>query len=240
MSDNSLKNPLYRSLSNATQTKILDAITLSGKALPCHVIEAQGAMITVAFDLQSTYTLPQITIPLFGPIYIRYPIQPGDLGIVIPADARLGYTSGQGGGLADLSQPANLAALFFMPIGNATWTTVDPSAVTIYGPNGVVLRDTNSGAVVTLTPSGINCVVGSSSFDIVDGTITATTTNFVVNASNIELNGQLTQGTSGGGYPATLQGPVTVVHDVTANGTSVHTHVHSGVQTGSGDSGPPV
>jgi len=158
MSDNSLKNPLFRSLSNATQTKILDAITLSGKALPCHVISAQGAMITVAFDLQSTYTLPQITIPLFGPVYIRYPIQPGDLGIVIPADARLGYTSGQGGGLADLSQPANLAALVFLPIGNTQWSAVDPNAVTIYGPNGVVLRDTGSHSTFVLTPTTITCV----------------------------------------------------------------------------------
>jgi len=50
----------------------------------------------------------------------------------------------------------NLANLVFFPIGNKNWSAVDTQAVTIYGPNGVVLRDTNSGSVITLTPTLIS------------------------------------------------------------------------------------
>jgi hypothetical protein len=38
----------------------------------------------------------------------------------------------------------------------------------------------------------------------------------------------------------TIQGNLNVTGDVVANGISLDTHVHSGVQTGSGDTGPPV
>ncbi len=155
MSDNSLKKPLYSTLSQATQTKISDATQLEGKALPCHVVSVDGAIITVAFDVQSIFTLPKVSMPLFGPEYIRYPIQPGVKGMAVPADARLGYTSGRGGGIPDLSQPSNLGALAFLPLGSTEWESVDPNAVTVYGPNGVVLRDSGSGATFVLTPTSI-------------------------------------------------------------------------------------
>jgi hypothetical protein len=61
-----------------------------------------------------------------------------------------------------------------------------------------------------------------------------------VDAPQIILNGLMTQGTGSNGGSATMQGPVTVNADLTANGTSVHTHRHSGVQGGSGDTGEPV
>lgn len=38
----------------------------------------------------------------------------------------------------------------------------------------------------------------------------------------------------------TVSGSVVADGDVTGDGTSLHTHVHSGVQTGGGNSGPPV
>ncbi|MCV5580282.1 hypothetical protein OFO05_33300, partial [Escherichia coli] len=76
-------------------------------------------MITVSFSLTNIpFTLPQVTIPLFGPEYVRYPMQPGDRGIVIPADTYIGGMSGLGGGVADLTQPMNLSALVYLPISN--------------------------------------------------------------------------------------------------------------------------
>jgi phage baseplate assembly protein gpV len=38
----------------------------------------------------------------------------------------------------------------------------------------------------------------------------------------------------------TVQGSIAVTGDVTAGGKSLTTHVHSGVQPGAGNSGPPV
>jgi len=237
-----LRTPLVSTLPAAVRTQIADALQLEGKALPCHVVSAAGPLITVAFDLTpSVYVLPQITVPLFGPEYIRYPLQPGDKGFVVPVSCPVGFSSGQASSPSDLSQPGNLEALFFMPIGNATWQTVDGQAVVLYGPNGVTLRDTNSGAVIVLHPTTITATIGSTSVAMDGSSVTVSATSSITLAApNIVLDGNLTQGTSGAGFPATLQGPVTVVHDVTAAGTSVHSHVHSGVQSGSSDSGPPV
>ena len=58
-----------------------------------------------------------------------------------------------------------------------------------------------------------------------------------ITAPTITLNGALNQ-TSGGA--ATFSGSMTVTGDVTAAGTSVHTHKHGGVTTGGGQTGTPV
>jgi len=62
-------------------------------------------------------------------------------------------------------------------------------------------------------------------------------TNCTINAPTITLNGALNQ-TSGSA--ATFSGSMTVTGDVTAQGTSVHTHKHGGVTTGGGQTGTPV
>ena len=58
--------------------------------------------------------------------------------------------------------------------------------------------------------------------------------------TEIILNGPLSQGNGSNAGAATLLGPLTVTGDVVAGGISAKTHVHSGVQTGSGDTGVPV
>lgn len=153
--NNSQKLPLSRSLNRMATGQINDAFQRTGQALPCSVVSVQGAIVTVKFEVNSSFTLPNVTVPLAGAEYIRYPIQPGCKGYVVPADARLSGMSGIGGGVADLSQAANLTTLVFFPFGNAKWFTVDPNAVVVYGPNGVVLRDTGNASNVTLTPAGI-------------------------------------------------------------------------------------
>ena len=158
MADNSQKTPLGRSLNVFAAKRAQDAIQLAGKALPCSVVSVDGAIVTVNFEVNSPFTLPDVTIPLFGPEYIRYPIQPGDNGVVLPADAYLGGVSGLGGGVADLTLPANLSALVFLPIGNTEWSAVDPQSVTLYGPNGVVLKDTSGATTFVLTPTSITMV----------------------------------------------------------------------------------
>lgn len=58
---------------------------------------------------------------------------------------------------------------------------------------------------------------------------------------NIFLDGPVTQqNTAGGSTTATMIGPIVVTNDVTAGGKSLKTHVHSGVQTGPGNTGQPV
>lgn len=73
-----------------------------------------------------------------------------------------------------------------------------------------------------------------------DNTIGLTAGSQITNsAPAVEIDGQMTQGEGPLGGNAAMQGPLTVVQDVTAEGTSVHEHTHGGVQPGSGNTGAP-
>ena len=167
-----------RNMNRFAEQKFNEAFQAAGKILPASIVEQNGNMVTVAFELHDTpYVFPNVTIPLFGPQYIRYPMQPGDKGIVIPADTYLGGVSGQGGGIADLTPPANLSALVFLPISNTEWEPVDGQVVTIYGPEGVTIRDAGSNTTFLLTPDSVTIAtpghfkvtVGSTIFTLTDG-----------------------------------------------------------------------
>lgn len=64
-------------------------------------------------------------------------------------------------------------------------------------------------------------------------------TQITNSAPEVEIDGQMTQGEGPQGGSAAMQGPLNVVNDVTAQGTSVHSHTHNGVQPGSGNTGAP-
>lgn len=61
-----------------------------------------------------------------------------------------------------------------------------------------------------------------------------------LNAPTIVLNGAIQQGSGSFAGNAVFGGSITATGDVTGNGTSLHTHKHGGVQTGSGQTGTPV
>lgn len=151
--------------------KVADTVQQLGKALPCSVVSVKGAIVKVKFEVQSDFTLPNVVVPHFGPEYIRYPTQPGDKGVVFPADAYLGGITGLGGGVANLTNRGNLSALVFFPVANSNWSAVDPNAVTIYGPNGVVLKDQQTRVSLTLTPNGIVINLGGGTLSIINGDV---------------------------------------------------------------------
>ena len=162
-------------MNNFAANKIAQAQLMAGKVLPAAVVERNGNMVVIQVLLRNVpYVVPHLTVPLFGPEYIRYPMQPGDKGILIPADTYLGGISGLGGGTADLTPPANLSALTFLPISNTEWEGVDPNVLTMYGPEGVTLRDSGSNTTFLLTPDSITIVtpeqfkvtVGSTAFTL--------------------------------------------------------------------------
>lgn len=141
MSDNAQKTHFASVFNRAAEKKVADAIQVLGKSLPCHVVAVSGSIVTVRFDIKSSFTLPDVTCPEFGPEYIRYPTQVGDRGVVIPVDYYIGGVSGLGGGVANMSLRANLSTLIFYPIANVDWSaTENPNALVLYGPDGAVLR----------------------------------------------------------------------------------------------------
>lgn len=174
-----------RNMNRFTEQKFNEAFQAAGKILPASIVEQQGKMVTVSFELHDTpYVFPNVTIPLFGPQYIRYPMQPGDKGIVIPADTYLGGVSGQGGGVADLTPPANLSSLLFLPISNTEWESVDGQVVTIYGPEGVTIRDAASNSTFLLTPDSVT-IATQEQFQVTVGS-----TVFLLTKGKWSLSGQ--------------------------------------------------
>ena len=146
----SQKTAYGESLNRAARQKALDHIHLTGKNLPATVKKVKGSIIQVAFEVAGGYTLPNVTIPHFGPEWIRYPTQEGDKGVVISVDSIIGHMTGLGSSKAPgLSRPGNLSPLIFLPIGNADWSKVDKDKITAYGKNGGVLRDKEARSVVS-------------------------------------------------------------------------------------------
>lgn len=231
MADNAQKLPFVRSTNLFAQRKALDAIQLLGKALPASVTAVSGSIVTVKFEVQSRFTLPKVTIPALMWQYLRIPIQVGDTGVVVPADADLGGIDGLGHGTADLTMPGNLSALVFVPVASKAWTAPDdPNAVVIYGPDGVILRDTNSKTKVTLTAGGIVVTLQAGDRVAITGDLAVT--------GSIFLGGTI-QALAGGTYGGAIQTSGNVIAGVGgADQVGLQTHTHP--QSGGGTTSPPT
>jgi hypothetical protein len=160
LADNSQKTPVVRSLNLFAERKIADAIQLLGQALPCSVVSVSGSIVTVRFQVTTPYTLPNVTVPVFGPEYIRYPTQIGDAGVVFPVGASISSISGLGNGLPGLTMQANLSSLVFVPTASKNWSaTDDPNAIVLYGPNGGVLRTKDKTSSLVVNENGVTAKV---------------------------------------------------------------------------------
>jgi hypothetical protein len=208
----SQKVPFSNTINRFSKNKIENQLQNLGQALPCSVVSVSGAIVTVTFEVNvpEGITLPQVTCPIAESQYTRLPIQPGDKGVVMGANARLGGISGLGLGLADLVNPTNLGGLIFVPIGNKNWFNVDGKYLFMYGVNGVELTTINQDCTLILNSSGISINLNGGTLNISNGSV-------IING-NIQTTGTLTN-----------------------NGVNISsTHEHSGVQTGSGNTGTPI
>lgn len=70
--------------------------------------------------------------------------------------------------------------------------------------------------------------------------ITLSAPNVEIDAPVIALNGNVTQTTGTGSPGVTMQGPLHVATEVFAVTTPLHTHAHTGVTTGAGNTGGPT
>lgn len=166
MSD-SQKFPFLSSFSNMVTTRIEDHTALHGRALPCHVVKVMGAIVTVQFDvLPGAIQLQEITVPVAGFEYIRYPISVGDKGVTVPADVSLRGVSGLGTGMANMSLPASLTALFFVPLGNSEWIAEDPNKITLYGPTGALIKTTDGKTSVLVDNDRIMLTVAGQTLEL--------------------------------------------------------------------------
>lgn len=172
-SSNAQKKHFADSMNKFAEAKTLAEIRKRGQSLPGHVIEVVSSMIvTVAFDVKSL-DLPQVTMPVFGPEYLRQPIQVGDLGAAISFSTAIDNVSGLGDGTnPDLSTlQGNLSMLAWLPLGNINWGEVDLNTQVLYGPpggNGVLLLDQleSPGVSVSAKNGVFKVIAGSHTLEI--------------------------------------------------------------------------
>lgn len=215
-------------------------IQKQGRALPCRVTAVNGAVVTVEFEMDtSPWTLPPITIPKAESPWVRMPTQVGDLGYTAPADVYIGAISGLGGGIARFLRRGNLSNLVFTPVSNANSAPDDQNAAQVCGPNGARIRTTTGTASSVITNTSGTTVTYGSNTVVVNGSeiaMTVGTTSLVVTASGITLTvgGQTF---TWGGSQAVSTLPIRAPDVILPNG-AVNPHTHTGVQTGSGSTGP--
>ena len=238
MADNAQKTWLPLSLNRFGQKKAAEAIQLLGKALPASVaaIPTAGVPIfTVKFEVNAApFTIPNVTVPLFGPEWVRYPIGVGTKGVVFPADAYLGGVSGLGDGVAQIGQlPGNLSALVFFPIGNSKWEANDePETVLIYGPDGVVIRSVDKTAVMKVTkaenswkpPAGQPIVLDSN----------------VIIKGGLALRGRITSEDGVTPYDQNIETTGEVIAKFGAGQVGLSSHQHAQANDSDGDAEQPT
>jgi hypothetical protein len=182
MADNYGKLWLQGSINANATNRALEAIQATGRALPCRVTAVSGSIVTVAFEVTGTWTLPHLELPKAESQWLRAPTQVGDFGLTMPADTFLGAVSGIGSGTADLGVDyGNLSTLVFVPIASTNFPSApDPKKAWIYGPNGAVLSD--AAQTVSVVPD----------HDAGTVTVTAGSFSFVVakaNGGSLQIGG---------------------------------------------------
>jgi hypothetical protein len=205
MADYYDKLSIQKSSNQLAINRARQTIQNTGRALPCRVVKVSGAIVTVAFEVQSyPQSLPNITIPKAESPWIRMPTQVGDKGVTMPADVYLGGVSGLGGGTATAAQRGNLTALVFVPISNANSGPIDQNAAQVQGPNGAILQTTSgttSSAVVN--QQGVTLTFGTASLVVnaLGITMTFGSKTIVLNGSGLIINGESYENHTHGYFP---------------------------------------
>jgi hypothetical protein len=239
MPNNAQKTPLARTLEAFGNRKVRGALAQLGQEIPANVVSiASPGTVIVAFQVTNTiYTLPNVEVPIVGYQWARMPIQPGTPGVVMSADYYLGGQSGIGGGSADLSPRGNLAMLVWMPLGSRNWpASADPNAVDLNGPNGVILRDTNSLSRLVITPTSWDAYPPTGQPATVHGDLVVT--GKIVGQGNLLLAGNI-EAEAGGTYAGNIATSGTVTAGAgTADQVGLATHSHDYDKPTTGSTAP--
>jgi hypothetical protein len=168
-----LKTPFGWRANELATKRALDAIQGSGRALPASVVSGNGSIVTVKFELQSEFTLPQVRVPVATSEYFRAPLQPGCKGVVVSSDYYLGGVSGIGGGVATTTKQSNLGALIFVPIGTTSFMAVPDDRAVVYGPAGATIMTQSGSTKIEVTASGVTITLTTGNVTIVGGDVVA-------------------------------------------------------------------
>ena len=242
---NAQKIPFIRSINQFAENKWDSLIDLEGKAIPASVtaiVGNTGTIVTVKVEVTTNYTIPPVTIPVFGPQWMRMPLQVGDMGVVFPADTSIGNVSGLGPAKVDLSKPANLSALVFFPVGNTNFPArMNQNRFELYGPDGVILYAANKEFIIQVTGSEIDIKKADGSVSIKLDAAGVHGVGLLDWSGNLQLSGSIL-GAGGAAYAGNIHttGSLTADSGVTSGSIGLTTHHHGGVTTGGGTTGAPT
>ncbi|WP_250538820.1 MULTISPECIES: Gp138 family membrane-puncturing spike protein [unclassified Caballeronia] len=200
--------------------------SFDASALTCTAQPAIQAQVRAQDGSTSWVTLPllvdvPVCFPRGGGCTLTFPVASGDEALIVFASRCIDAWWQSGGVQVQAELRMHDLSDGFAILGPFS------QAMKIDGvsTSAVQLRSNDGSAYIELNPSSKAVKV------VAPG-------GFEVDAPTITLNGQLAQGTGSTKYPATLQGPITVVNDVTAAGKSVSTHTHHENGAGS-NTNPP-
>jgi hypothetical protein len=182
MIDYSKRKPLAIQLDAYINKQIENSQQTLGKFLPCSVVSVMNdgngntvPIVTVKFEINYPYPLPQVTIPVHGFEYIRSPIKVGDKGLAISADVFIDNITGLGETTTTTADTGNLSAMVFMPVGNSTWSYKPGNELTLYA--------TATGAHVAVSANQVSLVSGGVS-------LTVNSTNVTIAGGDLIVSGK--------------------------------------------------
>ena len=156
--------------------KASEAIEQLGMALPCYVVAVDGALVTVAFDLQQVpWTLPNITIPKLESPYFRMPMQVGDKGVTLPADASLSSIAGYNAAAPSWGRRGNLTALVFAPVSSKLSPPPNQTQAIAQGPGGALVQTSDGSVSINVTANGVTITVGADTWTFTSSGLTLST-----------------------------------------------------------------
>lgn len=174
-----------------------------------------------------------VAFPGGGDFFLTFPVKPGDECILLFSERAIDNWHVSGGTQApaeyrlhDLSDGLAIVGL-----------NSQPKKIAAFNPTDTELRSRDGATHITMKPDGTikNVNAGGSTELTPAGQFIIKAPGGIVLDGNTTLKGNMTSTAGNGGT-----GACTFAGDVSAQGTSVHTHVHSGVQPGGGNTGQPV
>jgi len=213
-------------------------VTNSGGVEPIGYVDVQPLVSAVdgsgqVWDHGTIYNVPYMRIQGGSNGIILDPVI-GDIGIATVCDRDISTVKES----QDVSAPGSNRKndmsdmVYLMTIIGAAptqYVQFNEDGITVFSPTKVIINapevEVDASTSVKVTSPNVE----------IDASSACT-----INAPSIVLNGAVTQGHGSNAGNASFGGTMTVTGDVTAAGTSVHTHKHGGVQPGGGQTGTPV
>lgn len=183
----------------------------------------QPLISIVTTDGQTIRRAQVASIPVLqlggGGFVLSFPIQNGDLGWIKANDRDISlFMQALTEAEPNTQRKHSFEDSIFIPDSMMRGVTIDPD-----DSDSVVLQSLSGGARIA----------------IAGDKVTITAPNIILDSPLTTITGLLESGTGSGGS-AVFHGTITATGEITSGTVALTTHVHSGVQPGSGDTGEPV